>query len=253
MKKFIFLIALFCLLNNLSAQINTERFRIDQKDLGFAGEAALGINVRTGNTDLQLINGRGRINYNGGTYYSFLVFGGDFGWKSRVQFSNEALAHLRFVPSLTRITQLEIFGQVDYNKARKLLFRKLAGSGLRFKAYRDSTIKFTVGAGFMLENEKYDLPNGSQHPHNETFVRSTNYINTEIRLSESADFNSIIYFQPDVTKFSDYKILSENSFTAKISKHLDMEILFTLRDDNKPPDKVKKLDINSSFGFKVRF
>lgn len=253
MKQFILFSALFFLLTNLSAQINTERFRIDQKDLGFAGEAGIGINVRTGNTDLQLINGRGRINFNGGFYYSFIVVGGDFGWKSGVQFSNEALIHLRFVPSLTRITQLEVFGQVDYNKARKLMFRKLAGSGFRFKAYRDSILKFTFGTGFMLENEKYELPNGSQHPHNETFVRSTNYINTEIKLSESADFLSIIYFQPAVTILSDYKILSENSFTAKISKHLDMEILFTLRDDNNPPDKVKKLDINSSFGFKIKF
>lgn len=253
MKYFIFFILSFCLTDILNAQINTERFRVSQYHLGLGGEAGVGITVRTGNTDLQLISGKGRINYNGGTFYSFLVIGGDFGWKGSEQFSNESLVHLRYVPSLSRITQLELFGQIDYNKARKLSFRKLAGSGLRFKAYRDSSIRFSVGAGFMIENENYDLPPGSIHPSNETFVRSTNYITTEISLSENADFYSTIYYQPAVNKFSDFKILSENSVSAKISKHLDMEILFTLRNDNKSPDDTKKLDINSSFGFKYRF
>lgn len=252
MRYSIFFILLLCLTVILNAQINTERFRISQNYLGFSAEAGAGITIRTGNTDLQLISGKGRINYNGGTFYTFLVFGGDFGWKSGQQFSNESLMHLRYVPSLSRIIQLELFGQLDYNKARKLSFRKLAGSGVRVKAYRDSSIRFSAGAGLMIENEIYDLPQGSIHPSNETFVRSTNYITTEIALSENADFYSTIYYQPAVNKFSDYKILSENSISAKITKHLDMEILLTLRHDNKPPDNTKKLDINSSFGFKIR-
>ena len=253
MKYFIFFSLFFYLTGSLNAQINTERFRISQYHLGFGGETGVGITVRTGNTDLQLISGKGRVNYNGGTFYTFLVIGGDFGWKGGEQFSNESLMHFRYVPSLSHITQLELFGQIDYNKARKLSFRKLAGSGLRLKTYRDSTIRFNVGAGFMIENEIYYLPPGSIHPSNETFVRSTNYITTEIALSENADFYSTIYYQPAVNNLSDYKILSENSVSAKISEHLDMEILFTLRHDNKPPDDTKKLDINSSFGFKYRF
>lgn len=105
----------------------------------------------------------------------------------------------------------------------------------------------------MLENELYDMPPGAQHSSNQTYIRSTSYITTEIGLSENADFYSTIYYQPAVTRFSDFKILSENSFTARISKHLDMEVQFTIRHDNKPPDEIKKLDINSSCGFKIRF
>ena len=56
---------------------------------------------------------------------------GDLGWEGKERFSNEALAHLRYVRALGSRLHGEAFGQVNYDQSRRLDFRGLVGSGIR--------------------------------------------------------------------------------------------------------------------------
>jgi len=85
------LAVLFLLSLNIYAQINTERYRLDSDSIGFTGIADIEITAITGNTDFQFINLGGRLNYNWGTRYTFLVADGGFGWDDGERIFDQAV------------------------------------------------------------------------------------------------------------------------------------------------------------------
>lgn len=238
---------------HLFSQVNVEKFRQDQDSLGISAAISAGFSVKTGNSEYQIIDGDGRLNYNGGSYYSFLVFKGEFGWTNGKQFSNESLLHLRIVPSLSELLQLEVFAQIDYDKSRLLLFRDLVGSGLRIKALKYEGYKLRIGSGLMFEQEKYDLPSTAEHKSKTSVIRWTNYLSNEIDLHDNLKFLSMVYYQPQVNKFDDVRILSENNLEIKVSKHLSFYLRYNLRFDSKPPDGKAQTDSKSRFGITIKF
>ncbi|RJP69712.1 MAG: DUF481 domain-containing protein [Ignavibacteriales bacterium] len=235
------------------SQVNTEKFRQDQDSIGFTAKISAGFSVKTGNSDYQLIDGDGRLNFNGGNYYTFLVFKSEFGWTNGKQFSNESLVHLRYVPSLSEDLQLEVFAQMDYDKSRLLLFRDLFGAGLRIKALKYEGYKLRVGSALMYEQEKYDLPVMAIHETKASVFRWTNYLSNEIDLHDNLKLLSIVYYQPQINKFNDVRILSENTLDISVSKNLSFYIRYNLRYDSKPPDGKAQTDSKSKFGVTIKF
>jgi putative salt-induced outer membrane protein YdiY len=251
MKRIIF-VFLFLLSITLYCQVNIEKFRQDQDSVGITANIAAGFSVKTGNSEYQIIDGEGRLNYNGGSYYSFLIFKGDFGWSNGSQFSNESLLHLRFVPALSEVLQLEVFGQIDYDKSRLLLFRDLVGSGLRVKAFKTEGYKLRIGSGLMFEQEKYDLPETAKHKIHSTVFRWTNYLSNEFELQDNLRLLSMVYYQPQINKFSDVRILSENNLIIDVSKYFSCYIRYNLRYDSNPPDGKVQTDSKSRFGISLK-
>lgn len=235
------------------AQINIEKFRQNQDSVGISAIISAGFSIKTGNTQYTIIDGGGRINYNKENYYTFFVFNGDYGWIDGNQFSNTALFHLRYVPRLSEFLQLEIFSQIDYDKARLLLFRDLIGSGLRFKIYTVKNYKLRIGSGFMYEHERYDLPATAKHKIRTYDVRWTNYFDNEIELQENLKLFSVVYYQPRVNEFSNTRILSENNLVVDVSRHFSFFITYDLRFDSNPPDGKKETDTKSKFGISLNF
>ena len=106
---------------------------------------------------------------------------------------------------MSDIVQLELFTQFDYNKDRLLLDRELAGTGIRLKIITNEDIKIRYGLGYMYENEEYDLPAISIHGRNTSANRISSYVTFDISIQNNLSFFSVTYFQPDITKFNDYK------------------------------------------------
>ena len=99
------------------SQINTERYRLDSDSVGFSGIADVELTAITGNTNLQIIHLGGRINYNWGESYTFLVADGGFGWDDGERIFNQTLFHLRHVETINELIQIEAFTQFDFNKS----------------------------------------------------------------------------------------------------------------------------------------
>lgn len=235
------------------SQVNTEKFRRDADTLGFSGNADLEIDFRTGNVDFQRVGLGGRMNYNFGSDYTFLVFKGEYGWQSGEEFSNEALVHLRNVYSLREEIQLETFIQSDFNKSRLLLNRYLAGGGLRFKIFTADDFKMRIGTAYFYELEKYNLPENSLHGIRTYTHRSSSYFTSNIALNDDLNFTTITYFQPAIGKWEDYRIISENSLGITLSKYFDIYIDVNMRYDNRPPDNIKRFDTDSKLGVSIKF
>ncbi len=236
----------------LFSQINTERFRQDS-DSGFSGSINIEGLVQTGNTDFQLLTLGGRLNYNRLSGYTFFVFSGGYGWNNGRQFSNELISHIRNVEGLNEFLQFETFAQFDYNKKRKLLSRELLGAGLRFKILSTDGFKLRAGTSYFFEIEEYDLPELSDHGRNVNAHRFSTYITSEIQITDNTNLSSVLYFQPDIQKTDDYKLISENTISFSVTKQIGFNVKFNVRYDTVPPDGIKDTDTVTKIGITFRF
>jgi hypothetical protein len=253
MKTLLSVLFFILITHSASAQVNTEKFREASDSTGFSGNIDISATAITGNTDFQIINGDTRLNYNWGKSYTFFVGSAGYGWQDKEAFSNQALAHLRHVQSMSDFLQLEFFLQFNYNKKQLLLSRELAGAGVRLKLLTEKSIKIRYGLAYMFEHEEYDLPPNSAHGRLTDANRLSSYATFDVLLKDGFNFISVTYFQPEITEWSDFKAISDNSFVSELSSLLDITFGVSLRYDSRPPDTIKKLDTVSKFGLSFKF
>ena len=252
--RFLIILCIFTIFSNISfSQINTEKFRLDSDSVGMTGIVDIDITAITGNTDLQFINLGGRLNYNWGESYTFFVADGGFGWDDGKRIFDQALLHFRHVQSISELIQSEAFAQIDFNKSRLLNERELLGGGLRFKVLRADIFKLRVGASYFYEIERYDVPDNSAHGRKLFANRISTYFTFEYEIKDDIKLISIIYLQPQIGKWDDFRVLSDNSLIVKLSSFVDLKTSFNLRYDAKPPETIKSTDTFTKFGFTFNF
>lgn len=252
--RFLIILCITAAINNLSfSQINTEKFRMDSDSVGLTGIVDIDITAITGNTDLQFINLGGRLNYNWGESYTFFVADGGFGWDDGERIFDQALLHVRHVHSISELIQAEAFTQIDFNKSRLLTERELLGGGLRLRVMKSENIKLRVAASYFYEVERYDVPENSVHGKNLFANRISTYFTFEYEIKDDIKLISITYYQPQIGKLDDFRILSDNSLIIKLSSFVDLKTSFNLRYDAKPPETIKGTDTFTKFGFTFKF
>lgn len=235
------------------AQVNIEKFSRVEQNKGWEGNLSTYLSAKTGNTDIQEFGIDGRINFKNDQFYSFVIAQGDYGWNKGKEYSNNALLHLRYIHNLKGNIKPEIFGQINYNKRQLLLYRSLIGGGFRFTILSDSISNLVFGTAYMFEFEKIDLENSANHPNNTKHHRWSSFVSYSNSFSQNVFLSSVIYVQPRFDELNDVRILTENHLGVKLTNRLSLSLIFSLRYDSKPPDKVKDLDTNTKIGFNYNF
>lgn len=244
---------LFIFTQIIYCQVNTEKYRSIEDSLGFAGIMKLDASIQTGNTDLQLIGSQILFDYKKPGSRILLILNGDYGWNNGEQFSNEALAHLRFVRSLNQSLKFEIFTQLNYDKSTLLLFRSLGGAGLRFKLFETKNSVFWFGSAYMLEYERYSAPRRFINKKKILANRWSNYLTYNLTIQKNVSISSVIYYQPRFDLWRDTRILADNSLIVNLSNSLSLSVDFDLRYDRFTPVGIKEVDTKSKVGFIYSF
>lgn len=245
--------ALVAVASTADAQVNVERFRPGAEETGFSGEARLNIAARTGNVEVVELGAEGRVDYLTENVRWFLIGRGDLGWNGGERYANEALLHLRHERRLRPTLRVEAFTQVNYDKSRLLLFRGLAGAGLRIGLVRASTVRVWLGTAYMLEHERIDVPAGAVHPTEVTAHRLSSYLSTSLGLGGRASVVSTVYVQPRIGELGDTRVLGETGISTPIVGSVALTVSFRLRFDGDPPDDVNELDTALQTGIAVSF
>ena len=116
----------------------------------------------------------------------------------------------------------------------------------------DSTekkLRLFLGNGAMWENEKLHTTPVSQTK----IIRSTNYISFQMRLNNMINIIFVGYYQVNLERLQDYRILVESSLGFNLTKSLTFQTNFNLRFDNEPPATIKKYDLELTNGLKISF
>jgi hypothetical protein len=186
---------------------------------------------------------------------TFLIIRGNAGWKSGNRYANSGLAHLRHICWLGENLQPEVFTQFEYNKQRLMLFRGLFGGGVRISILKNDKSRLWWGTSMMYEHERLDIKenDSSEHRRVVDVFRWSNYISSGFDLTDNVKWTLTTYFQPQIDKFEDIRILTDTNFNVGLSKKLSLDVSFRFRYDSRPPESVKSLDTVLLTGLALSF
>ena len=221
------------------AQVNTEKFRLDNNKKGFSGNITFGLNVTAGNSEYVNFEPSLRLNYNTTNFTNFII--SSYNRKqSNVKTDKEYLlvhkgfTHIRSTRLLNMYVSIEVFGQFEFNDFIRLEQRFLTGTGVRLESLQSlKKIELIFGIGGMIEKEIYDICETS-------LFRSTNYLTFTWKFTNYGLLTSTTYFQIVPYILKDFRIISENTLMIKLTSWLTLGIDIKLRYDNDQIVGVKK-------------
>lgn len=234
-------------------QINIERLRRTAADSGVSGMAGLNLTARTGNVELVLLNVEGRTDVVSGRWLGFLVGNTDVGWQGGRRFSNAALLHARSNWAVRSGVILETFAQIDYDKARLLTFRALAGAGPRVNVIDTPMWRLTLGTGYMFEHEEVDLAAGAVHPRETNASRWTSYVTYRFAEGRRVTTAGTAYLQPRLGALADLRALGDFRLAVELVGAVSLVVTSRVRYDSRPPDGVDRLDAALTTGLSVEW
>ena len=246
-------LVLFHATTQLAGQVNIEALRTEHTDSGFVGSMGADLTLRTGNVELIKLKANARLEHIGESATWLLLTQGDLGFVGGERFSNDGLLHIRHGMVVTSIVTLEGFAQVNYDRARLLKFRGIAGAGPRLYLVSDQGQGFSLGAAYMYEHEVLDLPATAIHPLKSEVHRASFYGVAKLSAGPRVVFASTTYFQPRLDEFEDMRVLNNTGMAIAVSGRISLVLRFNLRYDSRPPDGVAGLDTELTNGLSIRF
>lgn len=251
------ILAFFLIDSFANSQVNTEKLRkIDFT--GFDASLQANVGIDKGNSDYLTLKTVARVDYSGESFKALLVGNGEYKEGNKEVISDKGFAHLRGIVPLTQTIMAEAFVQKEYNEFIKLTDRNIAGAGLRIAALDDrdeadspARVFLFFGAGAMFEHEQFELDDGNLIV--TRLVRSTNYMTFNWLISETTYLKTVTYYQFDVAKAKDLRVLHESTLAFEILENLYFNVQFDYRYDSEPVSGVKKYDLEISNGITVNF
>jgi putative salt-induced outer membrane protein YdiY len=155
---------------------------------------------------------------------------------------NYGYAHYRLIHMLSdvRFIKWESYSQIQYNSVQKIKQRILVGSGLRFKIVNKDSLQFNYGWSLMYEYEETTIPEFSN------VVRNSNYLSLDWKISKLWEFKTIVYYQPSISDFSDFRLSNESTISHKLTDHFSIVARIKFLYDSAPPLEVPVNNFNTS-------
>lgn len=250
------LLALLLLISNITAysQVNTEAIRNSKINEGFKSRIDLLFGLNSGNSEYISGEAKLRLDYIQSNYRIFLA--GELAYKegNNAVISDKGFLHGRYIYNLNRLLEPELFIQKEFNEFVLLSDRNLAGAGMRFTlsntdfvADSSAEIDVYLGTGIMYEMEEINIiPTQITH-----IIRSTNYLTLTWKPTENFLLNSVTYFQVDVSRLNDHRILNDTKLQFKITKAVSFVFNMNYRFDKEPPPGVREYDLELKNGITV--
>lgn len=132
--------------------------------------------------------------------------------------------------------------------------REVFGAGLRFNAIQKDSLNLDFELGLMREVE--NLNKTKLLPDEKSLLKSfrITFLNSfKWKIGKQVKMNNVIYFQPNISEFNDYRLLNDFNLIVSITERFEFISSLTLRYDNFPPGTLKKLDDVVSFGLNIKF
>ena len=244
MKKIILLIFIlsFAFQNHLSSQILNTINLNEFENKGWSGSFELEYDYnKSTEVDAEFINSTNLLwNNNKLSLMFFNVI--DFHRAGEEDFSNDYLQHFRTKYYLNDKFALESYLQNQHDLVHNIENRKSAGLG--FKAI--IPIVDFIGLSIFYEDEL--LVDDISHKD----YRMNFYNEFGFNISENFKFSNVIYYQPNIEEYNDYKFAIESTLSFSIIKNLFFTNTFSLAHDTYPAVDIPKTiyQIKNSLKFK---
>lgn len=236
------------------SQVNTEAIRSSKIDDGFRSRIDLLFGLNSGNSEFISGEAKLRLDYIQSNYRTFLA--GELAYKegNNAVISDKGFLHGRYIYKLDSLLEPELFIQKEFNEFVLLSDRNLLGAGVRltlsntdFVADSSAEIDIYLGSGIMYEMEEINIiPTQITE-----IIRSTNYMTVTWKPSENFLLNSVTYFQVDINRLNDHRILNDTKLQFKITKAVSFVFNMNYRFDKEPPQGIREYDLELKNGITV--
>lgn len=185
----------------------------------------------------------------------YKILGGySFFSQQGTQFLHNGFIHLRHNFKINNRFKTLAFYQAQFNEVLLLNRRQLFGVGLRYRIIDDDSLSLDFSAGPMREYEELNTASLNPGEIAETaFTRASIVSSFSWIASKSFSIHHVLYYQPYLSDFSDFRLLNDLNFKVSISKYFSLITSVTTRYDNLPPAALKKYDNAVSVGLNLKF
>ncbi len=249
MNKLLVLIAFTITLNSHAQIINTESLRMVTDTIGWSGSAGLHVSFIKNTKEIFRIKTKTHVQYKHVKHLLLLMNDISFERADGSDFVNKGVQHLRYNYRFHKRLAWELFLQNQYNAISKIDYRRLAGTGFRYKCSQSDKFKVYLGSLIMYENEKtLEIP-AARHQD----WRNSTYLSFSLYLNENISIISTTYYQPILKKFSDYRVSHQSAFNFKIYKNLSFKTSFNFTYDASPVLGIPNREYELTNGFTYSF
>jgi hypothetical protein len=167
---------------------------------------------------------------------------------------NSGFMHLRHNFRLTGKIKTFEFYQLQFNDVLLLNKREVFGAGLRIALITKDSLSSNINLGLMRELEVLDHTILEPDELAEIiYLRATFTGSIKLIISKTVRIDNIVYYQPYLKDFSDYRLLNEFNLAVSLQDHVELITSLSTRFDSKPPGSLNSLDNLISLGFNLKF
>ena len=230
----------------VSAIDETESLRQRSQDKHHFTSLSIDLSGKSGNSDKE--------DFSFGIYHSerrdqhfgFVMASRDYAKSNDVKSEDSSFLHARYNYYFSKTEAFEVFAQSNTDDFKSLESRNLVGVAYR----KEFSEKTTAGLGIFQEQEEYNV-NDQKVEFDQT--RLSLYWVTTLPLANGAELSNTLYYQPDVTKFSDFRAYNRLAIKSKLTESLSLKFGLLVEHDSQPVLDVEKTDIKYQAGFSYEF
>lgn len=234
------------------AQVNAEALRSALRDHPTFASIDASLVGRAGNTRNSAFSGALFAGVTSDPHVAFAKASADYGQAAGKTTVARWVMHARYNYWMTSRVAMEVLGQAQHDRFRRLLVRDLYGSGLRWMIVEQEDLELIAGTTYLVEHEALNAietsPGSSSVVH-----RSSSYFAINAHVNTLVDASTVTYMQPRFDHPSDYHVLHESFVTVALSTLLAVKISATFWYDSDPPLSVGPFDLEVKNSLQLRF
>lgn len=251
MKYFLFPILLFFSLGQLQAQIiNVESQRLSSDTTGWHGLYNLSVDyVKNTNQLLTLTNNLSAEYVKGRSNWLFL-HNLNASISNVATLENSLFFHIRYNYHKTRRLTYEVLAQYQKNIPLKIDHRVLTGLGPRYGFIQQKNFELFGGCILLYE---YDNELETDIEHHD--LRLSSYLSTEYKLTDKLEWVAVLYYQPRIDYWEDFRTTLQTQLKFLIFKSLAFTSTYSMSYDAFPvqDEEIPNLTIKWTNGITYKF
>ena len=245
----IFIVFLFTSLSLNAQVINIENARLQTDTTGWKGEVAGSFALVNNGVKLWLAGADAHLQYK--TEKDLWLALVHYGLQKSAEenFSDQALAHLRYNRKMGKAVRWEVFTQLQNNLVNNIKSRFLAGTGPRVKVAGNAIIRLYAATAVMYEHEEESGSPKTIHRD----ARSSSYLSFTLTPAPNTELSATTYYQPLLNQFSDHRILTQARLKIKTGKYFSVQMRWYYLFDSAPAGNSPKETYTFSTGLAYEF
>jgi len=230
MRHSIFCLLLLSISLFAHAQIvNIESLRMENDTSCFAGRENFSFQLTQTNVQLSRFSNNLALQFRSSEHLLLFLSNVDFTFSDATDFERSGFFHLRYNYRQSEYLTYEAFTQYQVDFPLRIQNRFLNGLGTRINLMPGKQSKLQWGTLIMYEHDD-ELENDITH----NDFRLSTYLSVLLKAKRSPVFSAVIYYQPRLDVWADFRLSGQAQLSFKIWKKLKFMVNASVNYDSSP-------------------